>query len=164
MAVLERDQDLAVVDPDGRAVGESEIVGALGQADVVDDESQVMGRDHAADLVLHRLTIAIQILQTVGQTPCLVGVAGQQQLQCGARMAKPARGVDPGCQPEADLARVDRRRIDARNLHQCAQAGLLCPGERPQPGDRQRAVLTDERDDVGDRRQRHEIEVASQYI
>ena len=116
------------------------------------------------DLVLDGLPIAIQILQAIGKTSRLVGVVGQQQLERGTRMAEPARGVDPRRQPEADLARVDGGGIDARNLHQCAQSRLLCAGKRPQPRDRQRAVLADERHDVGDRRQRNEIEVAPENV
>ena len=77
-------------------------------------------------------------------------------------MAEPAGGVDPRREPEADRAGVDRRRVDARDAHQRPQPRLLRARERAQAGDRERAVLVDERDDVGDRRERDEVEVAAQ--
>ena len=55
VAFLERHLDDAVVDADGRAVGEGQIVGAGRQADIVDDQLAVLFRNDLADLVLHRL-------------------------------------------------------------------------------------------------------------
>ena len=43
--LLQRHHDDAVVDADGRAVGEGEVVGARRQADVVDDELAVAARE-----------------------------------------------------------------------------------------------------------------------
>ena len=54
---------------------------------------------------------------------------------------------------------VDGRRIDAGGAHERLQARLLRARERAQAGDRERAVLVDERHDVGDRRERDEVEV-----
>ena len=51
MAVLERDEDDAVIDANGRAVGESEIIGARRQADIVDDALALVLGDDFADLV-----------------------------------------------------------------------------------------------------------------
>ena len=118
----------------------------------------------AKDLVLDRLPVAVQLLETIGEKARLVGVFGQEQLERRARMAEPARGVDAGREPEPDLAGVDCRRIDARDLHQGAQAELLRAGERSEPGNRQRPVLAHERHDVGDRRKRDEVEVTSQKV
>ena len=53
--LLERHQDHAVVDADGRAVGEGEVVHPLRHADVVDDEVAVPRRNDLADLVLDLL-------------------------------------------------------------------------------------------------------------
>ena len=52
-----------------------------------------------------------------------------------------------------------RRGIDAGGAHQRLQPGLLRARERAQAGDRERAVLVDERHDVGDRRERDEVEM-----
>ena len=49
-------------------------------------------------------------------------------------MAEPAGRVDARREPEADGALVDGRRIDVRDLHERAQAGLLRPRERAQTG------------------------------
>ncbi len=55
VSFLQRDLDHAVIDADGRAVGEGEIVGACRQADVVDDQVEVARRDGFPDLVLDLL-------------------------------------------------------------------------------------------------------------
>ncbi len=59
MSLLQRDQDDAVIDADGRAVGEGEVVGARRQADVVDDPVAVAVRNDLADLVLDLLEHAL---------------------------------------------------------------------------------------------------------
>ena len=64
-----------------------------------------------------------------------------------------------GAEPEAACPRVDGRRIDAGSAHERLQPRLLRARERAQAGDRERAVLVDERHDVGDRRERDEVEV-----
>ena len=69
-----------------------------------------------------------------------------------------------GAEPETARARVDARRVDARRAHQRLQAGLLRARERAQARDRERAVLVDERDDVGDRRERDEVEMPLRHL
>jgi hypothetical protein len=59
VALFERDQDRTVVDVDGGAVGESEVVWPLRHADVVDDEVAVTGRNDLADRVLDLLEDAL---------------------------------------------------------------------------------------------------------
>ena len=46
-----------------------------------------------------------------------------------------------------------------RDAHQRAQAGLLGLREPPKPDERERTVLVDERDDVGDGGERNDVEV-----
>ena len=53
--------------------------------------------------------------------------------------------------------------IDVRPAHQRAQPRLLRRGQPPQPLDCERPVLVDERDDVGDRRERDDVEVAREH-
>ena len=55
VALLRATQDHAVVDADGRAVGEGQIIRARRQADIVDDELAFVLRNDLADLVLDRL-------------------------------------------------------------------------------------------------------------
>ena len=54
--------------------------------------------------------------------------------------------------------------IDARGAHERSEAGSLRARELPEPGDRERAVLVDERHDVGDGRERDEVEVSLERI
>ena len=74
-------------------------------------------------------------------------------------MPEAAGGVEARREPEADGAGVDGGRVDAGALHERAQPGLRRARERAEPGDGERAVLVDERDDVGDRREGDEVEV-----
>ena len=119
-----------------------------------------LGDRLAHDAALDRLPLVVQLLERVREPARVVGVVGEQQLERGARMAEPAGGVDARAEPEADGARVDRGRVDARDAHQRLQADLLRARERAQAGDRHAAVLVEQRDDVGDRRQRDEVEMA----
>ena len=74
-------------------------------------------------------------------------------------MAEPSGRVDPRREPEPDRAGVDDRGIDVRRAHQRLQTGLLRSRERAEAGARKRAVLVEERHDVGDRGERDEVEV-----
>ena len=118
-----------------------------------------LGRGLAEDPRLDRLPLAVQILELVREPLRLGGVVGEQELERGARMAEPPCGVDARPEPEAARARVDGRRIDAGGAHERLQPRLLRARERAQARDRERAVLVDERHDVGDRRERDEVEM-----
>ena len=113
----------------------------------------------AEDPVLDGLPLAVHLLEPLREPPRFVRVVGEQQLERLARMPEPAGGVDPRREPEADGALVDDRGIDVRDAHQRAQPRLLRPRERAQPGARERAVLVDERHDVGDRREADQVGV-----
>ena len=112
------------------------------------------------DPVLDRLTIAIELLERVGVTTRLVGVLGEDELERDVRTTEPAGGVDPRSQPEADGAGVDGGRIDVRAPHERLQPRTRRRGEDPKARGCERAVLVHERDDVGDRGQRDEVEAA----
>ena len=114
--------------------------------------------------VLDLLPFAVQLLELVGEPAGSVGVFGEQQLERRLRAAEAARGVDPRRQPEADGALVDACGIDAGGLHQGSQAGLLGSRQSAEPGLRQRAVLVNQRHDIGDRRQSDEVEMARQHV
>ena len=118
----------------------------------------------AHDPVLDSLPLAVQLLELVREPAGLVLVLGEQQLERGARAAEPARRVDPRREPEPDGALVDPRRVDARDLHQRPEPRLLRACEGAEAGERERAVLVDERDDVGDRRERDQVEVPRQRL
>ena len=78
------------------------------------DESGCLSQDP----VFHRLAITIELLEIRCELAGLVGVVGQDQLECGIGPTQPPCGVDPGREPKADRARVDRGRIDSRASHQ----------------------------------------------
>ena len=114
----------------------------------------------AEDPVLDRLTVAVQRLELAGERLRLLVALREQELERRVGAAETAGGVDARCEPEADRR---RRRSPAGSTrggaHQRPQPGLLRPRERAQAGDRERAVLVDERHDVGDRRERDEVRV-----
>ena len=118
----------------------------------------------ADDPVLDSLPLAVQLLELVRKLAGLVLVLGQQQLERCARAAEPSRRVDPRREPEPDGALVDSGRVDTRNFHQRPEPRLLRAREGAEAGERERAVLVDERDDVGDRRERDQVEVARQRL
>src|SRR5262249_21422539 len=103
-------------------------------------------RRRPENAILYRLPLPVHLLEALRQPLRLGEVVGQEELERFARMAEPAGGVDPRCEPEADRALVDDRGIDVRDLHQRAQSRLLRASERAQPRACERAVLVDERD------------------
>ena len=114
----------------------------------------------AQDPVLDGLPVAVERLELGRQALCLVRVVGEDQLERDVRAREPAGGVDTGREAEADGRRVDRGRVDPRRAHERPQTRLARPCQRAQPGARERPVLVDERHDVGDRRERDEVEMA----
>ena len=114
----------------------------------------------AQDALLDGLALTVQLLELEGEPPRVVGVLGEQQLECGLRPAEAARGVDARRQAEADRTLVAGCRVDACDGHQRAEPRPLRLRETPEPGEGQRPALVDERDDVGDGRERDDIEVA----
>ena len=69
-----------------------------------------------------------------------------------------------GARRKRDRAGVDRGRVDPARAHEGLQAGLVSPRQSPHPGGDEGAVLVQERDDVGHRRQRDEVEVAVERL
>ena len=110
------------------------------------------------------LALAVQLLERVGEPARFRLVLGEEQLERLARVPEAAGGVEARREPEADGARVDGSRIDAGALHERAQAGLRRAREGAEAGDGERPVLVDERDDVGDRREGDEVEVAARNL
>ena len=116
------------------------------------------------DALLDRLAVAVQRLELARQPRGLALVVGQQELERGAGMAEPAGRVDPRREPERDRARVDRGGVDAADPHERLQAGLVGSREPSHARGNERAVLVQERDDVGDRRERDEVEMAVEVV
>src|ERR1700730_3405147 len=55
MLVAELDLDNSVIHPDRAAICEGEIICARRQADIIEDKTQILGRDLGADVILDRL-------------------------------------------------------------------------------------------------------------
>ena len=88
-----------------------------------------------------------------------LAVLGQQQLQPGVGAVEAPGGVQPRAEPEADRRLVEAARVDARDVHQRAQPDLARARQRTQALAHEPAVLAHQRHDVGDRRQRDQVEV-----
>ena len=138
-------------------VGARDDVAAVGAArrgprlDLVDRGAQ--------DPLLDGLPLAVQLFELEREPARLLAIVAQEQLERRLRPAEPPRRVDARRESKADRTFVARRRIDARHAHQRAQPGLLRLSEAAQPAQRERAVLVDERDDVGDSREGDDVEV-----
>ena len=87
-------------------------------------------------------------------------VLGQHQLDPGVGAVEAPGGVDPRRQPEGEVALVEPLRLHPRDRHQRPQARAACAPNLRQPAPHQEPVLADQRHQVGDRRQRDEVEVA----
>ena len=86
-------------------------------------------------------------------------VLGEEQLEPGVGAVQAPGRVQPRREREAERALVDAARVDARDRHQRAQPRLARRRQRAQATAHERAVLADQRDHVGDRRERDEVEV-----
>ena len=92
-------------------------------------------------------------------TARLVRGVGEHELERDIWPTEPSRRVDARGEAEADRAGVDRGRIDAGAAHERLEPGPSGRSERAETRRGQRAILVDERDDVGDRRERDQVEV-----
>ena len=87
-------------------------------------------------------------------------VVGQQQLERAVGAVEAPGGVEPRREAERDRALVDPQRLAPRATRISARSpGRAVRGERAQPGAHEAAVLAAQRDDVGDRRDRDELEL-----
>ena len=86
-------------------------------------------------------------------------VLAEHQLHPGIGAGQPARRVDPRRQAEAERARVQRARVGPGDRDQRPHAGSRGDRHRPQPVADEPTVLTGQRDEVGDGRQRDELEI-----
>ena len=114
------------------------------------------------DPVLHRLPVAVELLELRREEPGLVRVLAEHELESQIRPAEPSCGIYARREAEPDSSGVDRGGVDSRRLHERLQAGPSRAGERREARRRERAVLVHERDDVGDGRQSDEVEVLSE--
>ena len=161
----QHDRAVEALDEARRDDADHALVPVLARDDVCAALAQLLGplldllRRLAEDARLDGLPVAVQILELVREPARVVGVVGEEQFERSARMTEAPRRIDARAEPEPAGAGIDRCRIDTGSAHQRLQPGLLRARERPEPGDREPAVLVDERHDVGDRREGDEIEM-----
>ena len=104
-------------------------------------------------------TLLVGAVELVGDLRRAHRVLGEDQLERGVGAVEAAGRVQARRQPEAHRALVHAARVDAGAGHERAQPGLRRARERAQAAARERTVLAAQGDAVGDRRERHEIEV-----
>ena len=105
------------------------------------------------------LALAVGRVELVRHLAGAAGVLGQQQLERRVGAVQPPGGVQPRRQRERHrpLSRLPGRH--AGDLHQRPQPGPRGGLQAAQAAHGQRAVLAQQRDHVGDRRQRHQVEL-----
>ena len=121
-------------------------------------------RRFADDPLLDRLAVAVQLFEPRRELAGLGFCLAHQEIERDLGPAEPAGRVDARREPEGDCTFVDRRLVDACGAHERSETGSLRASELSEPGDGQCAVLVDERHDVGDRRERDEVEVPLEWI
>ncbi len=116
----------------------------------------------AACLVQRRavqfLAPAVQLLQIAGDPVSVRFILGREQLNALDPAIEAAHRVQAGRDGESHAAGRDRLAFETRRTHQSPQAGVLRLGQQPEAVADEDAILPAERRDIGDRRQRDEIE------
>src|SRR6188472_513380 len=95
------------------------------------------------DAVLNRLTVAVELLESVRVPPGLVRVLGEHELEGEVGPAQPAGGVDARGEPEAHRAGVDGCRIDTRGAHERLEPDAGRRREYPKARRRERTVFVE---------------------
>ena len=85
-------------------------------------------------LLLGPAALRVGAVELLGDHARAIRVVGQHELDAGVGSIEPAGGVDPGCQPEPQRARVDGLGVDRGRCHQGTKARRAgCPGEHGVP-------------------------------
>ena len=111
------------------------------------------------DPLLDRAALGVDHVELGRDLAGALRIVGQQQLEAHVGPAQPAGRVDPRRQPEAERPGVDRARIGAADADQRSQAGLGRVRERRQTLSDEPPVLVDQWHEVGDRRERDQLDV-----
>ena len=109
-------------------------------------------------MALDALAFAVVCIESSGEAVGLAQILGEQQRQSLGGGSEPPGGIDARAHAEADIAHADRR-PHARDLLQRGEAGPACVFHLPQAVAHKNPVLIHQRHDVGNRRQRDEVEV-----
>ena len=122
-------------------------------------------REHQRARLLERRAIdllpaRVELLELTRDRVGLLLVRREHQLDAAQRAAESARGVESRREDEADAARRQRFPLEARRANHRADARTLRLVEQLEPVAHEHAIFAAQRRDVGDRRERHEIEHA----
>src|SRR5581483_3598114 len=110
------------------------------------------------DLARELLALRVALLETVGERLRLVGVLGEQQPQGLLRVRDAARRVETRAEDVADVRGAHATELQTAPLDQRADAGQRRAIQRLEAAPDERAVPAAQRDDVGDGRERDELE------
>ena len=172
VALLERDQDYAVIDADGRAVGEGQIVGARRQPDIVDDQSRSCFGNDLANLVLDRLEDRFGRLDAGPGRRAdveldLAAVDGRKEIAADEHQHHSAEREHQDGDDRNDERRLSsiREQLDIALAHalEAALEGAMEAGKTGRAAARRRHVLALEQQTDDDRRQRPRQAVGRQH-
>ena len=131
------------------------------------DQGRVLGRrprslarrfqDHGLD----RAALAVQVVQPAGDLFGLGGIVGGEQAGAETGLAHPAAGVDPGSEHEAQVIAA-RPAVDSGHVGERAEAGISPLRQHLEPLGDIDPIEPDERHDIADRAERHQIQPLQQ--
>ena len=111
-------------------------------------------------LALRIAPLAVGPVKLSGDRRCPLAVRGQHQLHSCVGAVKPSRGIDPGGDPEGQIPLVEADGLHGGSSTQGPKPGPPRPSGDGKAGANERAILPAQRDEVSDRGQRHEVELA----
>ena len=104
--------------------------------------------------------LAVGPIQLGRDRRCPLAVRGQHQLHSGVGAVEASGGIDPGGDPEGQIALVEADGLRGGRSTQGPKPGAPRPSGDGKARANERAILAAQRDEVGDRGQRHEVELA----
>ncbi len=109
--------------------------------------------------LLERAALGVDQVELGGDLARSLRIVGQQQLECRIGPPQPPGGVDPRSEAEAERAGIERARVGPADRDQRPQAGPGGVRQRREPLAHEPPVLVDQRHQVGDRRERDQLDV-----
>src|SRR4051794_1936309 len=120
-------------------------------------------REHAATRLLQRgavdlLPPSVELLELAGDDVGFVLALGREQLDAALRQTETADRVEARGEDVADASCGERLSLESRGTDERAESQVLRLGKHLEAVAREHAILAAQRRDVGDRRERDEIE------
>ena len=105
--------------------------------------------------------LAVQAVEFGGDAGRFRGIALEQQARAERRVADPAAGIDARAERETEMPRLGRA-VEPCGIRECRKAETRAARHRLEPARDERPVEAGERRDIGDRGERHQIEIFEQ--